>query len=264
MRVGHEDRRCARRRELPDRAAGPRDREIGRGKRLPEPLRRRQQHVVRPADSRSESREVPLAGDVQDSRAAFSVRVHGEFVEGLRACEPAEHGDHGAVRRQAEYGPARSALRTQVVRGNGPADDAVLRAVPARDLVGEEDAAHERRGEAVRETEMRIGLGQRSRDTLHARSEDHRPGDEPSTTEHDVGRATSQDAQAREGRSHCAREGADELDPNLRGKPETTNVSSSNPASGTSRDSTRSGDPAKVTFTPRSRSASATARAGRT
>ena len=41
-------------------------------------------------------------------------------------------------------------------------------------------------------------------------------------------------------------------------------MSSSKPASGTSCDSTRSGDPAKVTLTPRSRRASATASAGRT
>src|SRR5918996_133061 len=52
--------------------------------------------------------------------------------------------------------------------------------------------------------------------------------------------------------------------PGRRGKPETEKVSSSKPASGTSRDSTRSGDPANVTVAPRSRSASATARAGRT
>src|SRR5881392_1953606 len=49
-----------------------------------------------------------------------------------------------------------------------------------------------------------------------------------------------------------------------RGRPETANVSSSYPASGTSRASTRSGDPANVTLTPRARSSSATASAGRT
>src|SRR6185436_3473109 len=52
--------------------------------------------------------------------------------------------------------------------------------------------------------------------------------------------------------------------PMRRGIPETANVSSSKPASGTSRDSTRSGDPANVTVTPRARSASPTASAGRT
>src|SRR3712207_7769324 len=34
----------------------------------------------------------------------------------------------------------------------------------ARDRVGEEDAAHERRGEAVRQSEVRVGLGQHGRD----------------------------------------------------------------------------------------------------
>src|SRR5262245_15377163 len=52
--------------------------------------------------------------------------------------------------------------------------------------------------------------------------------------------------------------------PRRRGSPETAKVSSSKPASGTSCDSTRSGDPANVTVTPRARSASPTARAGRT
>src|SRR5207237_803309 len=52
--------------------------------------------------------------------------------------------------------------------------------------------------------------------------------------------------------------------PNRRGIPEMSKVSSSKPASGTSRDSTRPRDPANVTVTPRSRSASATASAGRT
>src|SRR5215204_1120895 len=49
-----------------------------------------------------------------------------------------------------------------------------------------------------------------------------------------------------------------------RGSPETRNVSSSNPASGTSRASARSGDPAKATLAPRATSASATASDGST
>src|SRR5918995_296524 len=52
--------------------------------------------------------------------------------------------------------------------------------------------------------------------------------------------------------------------PGRRGKPFTLNVSSSNPAAGTSRASIRSGVPAKLTATPRASSASATASAGRT
>src|SRR6187402_3667201 len=52
--------------------------------------------------------------------------------------------------------------------------------------------------------------------------------------------------------------------PGRRGSPETENVSSSKPASGTSRVSTRSGDPANVTWTSRAASASATASDGST
>src|SRR3954471_5306975 len=49
-----------------------------------------------------------------------------------------------------------------------------------------------------------------------------------------------------------------------RGNPVMRNVSSSYPALGTSSASTRSGDPANVTWTPRLRSSSATASAGST
>src|SRR5262249_42061064 len=52
--------------------------------------------------------------------------------------------------------------------------------------------------------------------------------------------------------------------PGRRGNPATGNASNSYPRSGTSRASTRSGDPANVTATPRSRSASATASDGAT
>src|SRR6185436_3062247 len=52
--------------------------------------------------------------------------------------------------------------------------------------------------------------------------------------------------------------------PGRRGSPLTRNVSSSKPASGTSRASARSGDPANVTRAPRFRSASPIASAGRT
>src|SRR5688572_5651441 len=52
--------------------------------------------------------------------------------------------------------------------------------------------------------------------------------------------------------------------PRRRGKPLTSNGSNGYPASATSRASTRSGDPANVTSTPRPRSASAIASAGST
>src|SRR5437763_15611573 len=52
--------------------------------------------------------------------------------------------------------------------------------------------------------------------------------------------------------------------PGRRGKPAMRNASKAYPRSGTSRASTRSGDPANVTSTPRPRSASATASDGAT
>src|SRR5206468_10765696 len=52
--------------------------------------------------------------------------------------------------------------------------------------------------------------------------------------------------------------------PGRRGNPATRKESNAKPASGTSRASTRSGDPANVTSAPRARSASATASDGAT
>ena len=148
---------------------------------------------------------------------------------------------------------------------DGTADDAVLPTVPPVDLVGEEDAPCERRREPVGETEVGVGLRQRGRDPAQARGEHHRAGDEAARAEHDRGPPPTEDAQGRRTALSTALTSARaSSSPGRRGKPEMRNVSSSKPASGTSRDSTRSGLPANVTVTPRSRSTSATASAGRT
>ncbi len=149
--------------------------------------------------------------------------------------------------------------------GYGTSHDAVAGTVPTRDRVREEDTLREGRGEPVGETEMGVRLGQRRRDPAQPGGENHRARDVAAAAQHDVGPSAPEDAEAARtapGRA-CH---SDRRSPGLsaRGSPETANVSSSKPASGTSRDSTRSGLPANVTVTPRSRSASATASAGRT
>ena len=71
-----------------------------------------------------------------------------------------------------------------------------LRAIPGLDRIGEEESACERRREPVRETEVRIGLGQRRRNAKRRRSEDHRTGDETAAAEDDVRAPPPQDRAA--------------------------------------------------------------------
>ena len=127
-----------------------------------------------------------------------------------------------------------------------------------------EDAARERGREPVREPEMRVRLGQRGRDAPEPRREHHRPGDVATAAEHDVRPPAREDPMHANGARIACQAARRSPRPIRRGKPETANVSSSKPASGTSCDSTRPRDPANVTVTPRARSASATASAGRT
>ena len=109
---------------------------------------------------------------------------------------------------------------------------------------------------------MRVGLGQRCRNPAQPGCEHHRPCDIAAAAEDDIGAPTAEDGATGERCLDGAHERTHELRDGLRGKPLISNVSSSKPASGTSRDSTRSGLPANVTVAPRARSASPTASAG--
>ncbi len=186
MRVRHEDRRRPGRGELPDGAAGARDREIRCGKGRPERIRRGDEHVVAPVDSAAQALVVPLARDVQDRRPCVAVGVDGEVVEAARTGECAEEGDHGSIRRQAEsIAPVR--LRDAAVVGRDrPARDAVLGAVAPRDPVGEEDATRERRCQPVRKPKVGIRFGERGRELLSPGRVDHRPGDVAAAAEDDM------------------------------------------------------------------------------
>ena len=102
-----------------------------------------------------------------------------------------------------------AAMRT---RDRAP-DDAVLPAAAPVHLVREEDAARERRSQAVGEAEMRIRLGQRRRDAAQPRRQHHRAGDEAAAAEHHRRAPAAEDPQAEERRLHGADERAHEPEP---------------------------------------------------
>ena len=99
----------------------------------------------------------------------------------------------GAVRGKPEPRRALLAARAAVRDRDRAPDDAHLRAVPARDLVREEQPPRERRREPVGEPEVRVRLGQRRRDPAQPRGEHHRPGDVAARAEDDVRAAPGED-----------------------------------------------------------------------
>ena len=104
---------------------------------------------------------VALARHVQHRRAGVAVRLDGEVVQAACAGERAEEREHRPILGQAEAATAFCLRDAAMLRRDRPAGDAVLRAIAAGDLVGEEDAPRERRREPVREPEVGVRLGQR-------------------------------------------------------------------------------------------------------
>ena len=96
--------------------------------------------------------------------------------------------------------------------GNRATRHEVLRAISARDRVGEEDLLRERRREPVREAEVRVRLGQRCRNPAQPGGEHHRSGYVTTRAQHDVGAAAGEDAAASEWGTHGLRNGADEVE----------------------------------------------------
>ena len=133
------------------------------------------------------------------------------------------------------------AVGAEVGARDRAADDLVPWARRTRDLVGEEDASGERRREAVREAEMGVGLGERGRNPAQpappAPSGRRRSLPLRARRRAGAGRGSRRQAKGAVTARQSARSSAS---PGLRGRPQIANVSSSKPASGTSRDSTRS------------------------
>ena len=143
--------------------AGARDREVRRSERRAEVVRRLEEDVVAARHAWPHGVVVARAGHVEDCRPALPERLDRELVQRLRSRQPAEDGEHGPMLREPEAGSRLVSLGSEMRRGDRAPDDAVLRAVPALDRVREEDASRERRGEPVREPEVRVGLGERGR-----------------------------------------------------------------------------------------------------
>ncbi len=194
-RAGDEHGRQSRRCELPDRAAGPRQRDVRRAVGDAYLVHERLEDVVGPRRAAAQLGVVALAAEVDDGGAAVGPGVERQVVEEPRAQRPAEDQHDARVRGETE--PAACLLARHRPRGgrDRAADRTVLLPVPA-DGQREKDAVHERRGEPVCQAEVRIGLGECARDALDAGGEHHRPGDVAAGAEHRVGPAPPEDAAA--------------------------------------------------------------------
>ena len=249
VRIRDEHRRLARRGQLPDRAAGARDDEVGGRERGAEVVGVREQPVVVAVNALSQRLVVALAAEVEHGRARPRPTPRPPARSAQRALAAAEDEQHrpgaGSSKRRAV--PPRVARRA-----SAPGSAARRRGTSARCAsigIGQEDAPRERRREPVREPEVRVGLRQRRRESAAARPR------APSAPRRSRRRRARRPAgararirpQARGGAAPPASSAREQRDRGRRGSPEIRNVSSSKPASGTSRASTRSGDPAKVT-----------------
>ena len=101
---------------------------------------------------------VRLAAEVQDGRALLGEGRERGLVQRARALAPAEDEHDRPRPPAARSAPEPRPAPPAAPRGDGPPDDAVLLPVSPLDREGEEDAARERRGEAVGEAEVRVGL----------------------------------------------------------------------------------------------------------
>ena len=219
VRVRDENRGSPRRRELPHRPAGARDREIRRRQRLAERIGRLEQHVVAACDARAQRRIVALSRHVQHRRAALAERIDRERIQRLRARETAEDGKDRTVCRQPEPRPRLRPLPTQVGSRDRTTGHAVLAAVTPGDGVREEDAPRERRRQAVGEPEVCVRLGERRRDPAGPCRQHHRPRDVAATAEDDVRPPMRQDSTAGEWRTSRLRQRSQEIEAELAREP---------------------------------------------
>ena len=81
MRIRDEERRLARRRDLPDGAPGTRDDEVGRGECRPELLRVGKEAIVRSARARIEVRKVAFAREMEHGRPLLGERFERGLVQ---------------------------------------------------------------------------------------------------------------------------------------------------------------------------------------
>jgi hypothetical protein len=128
----------------------------------------------------------------------------------VRPLAASEDEQDPAALGQAEGAPRLGAVyQLRASRHGASREDVLWRLLPT-DRERQEDAARERCREPVRETEVRVRLGQRRRDTARPRREHHRAGDVAAAAEDDVRLAPCQDPAARERRARRLPERAHE------------------------------------------------------
>ena len=111
---------------------------------------------------------------------------------------------------QVELAPALLGAPLEHGPRDRPAGDLVAGRVLPGDREREEDAARERRAQAVGQAEVGVDLEQRRGDAQHAGGGEHRPGDVAPAAEDDVGAHIAQDADAPRRRQTGQPEPADE------------------------------------------------------
>ena len=200
VRIGNENRRRPRGRELVDRPAGPREGEVGRGKRGAEVVCERQQPVAVPPHATAQQREVSLSGEMENERPIVRERIDDDLIDGSGALAPAVDQEQRSLERQLEPPPSVIAGDRSRAGGYGTPRHAVLRARSARDREGEEHATGERQGEPVGQAQVRIRFHDRRGDPAGCRGKHHRARHVAAAAEDDVRATPLEDRSTREGR----------------------------------------------------------------
>jgi hypothetical protein len=200
MRIGDEQGGLPGGGDLPRGAAGPRDHEISCRECGAEVVREGQEHVAGPPRMPCELRVVTLSREVENGRTVGREGLQRRFVQPARALASAENEDDLSLRGKAEALARLGRIDGLGAARNRAPDHAVLLAPHPVDRKGEEDAPGEGHGEAVGEAEVRVGLGEGSRDPQDSSGQDHRPGHVATGAEDDVGAAATEDPDALRGR----------------------------------------------------------------
>ena len=200
VRIGNENRRRPRGRELVDRPACARKGEVGCCKRSAEVVCVRQQPVAVPPYATAQQPEVSLSGEMENERPLVRERIDDDLVDGSGALAPAVDQEQRSLERQLEPAPGISARDRSRAGGYRAAGHSILRALPARDREGEEHATGERQGQPVGQTQVRIRFHDRRGDPAGCRGKHHRACHVAAAAEDDVRATPLEDRSTRDGR----------------------------------------------------------------
>ena len=263
---GTSERRLPGRRDLPDRPARARDHEVGGRERGAEVVREREQHVVPPRDARRRAPRSRAHRRGAERRARRSPKASTAASLSARAPRlPPNTSTTGPSAGQPEARASLARVDRAGPRGDRPADDPVLRTLEPLDREREEDAPGERRGESVRQAEVRVRLRERGGNPQQPRRE--RPSGPatypppPRTTSGRRRRRIRRSGQARAAPQRRGSHQAEARPPRKALAPGTRRARSPPPGRARPQPAARR---RTSTLAPRAASASATASAGRT